>query len=495
MSKYILAVDQGTSGTKAVLFDRKGKLIHRSTVYHEQYYPQPGWVEHDAEEIYDKTLEAIRETVKTSGVGADDLAALALTNQRETAVVWNKATGKPVYRAVVWQCQRGSEVCRQLKNSGHQKMVGEKTGLVIDPYFSASKIQWILDHVPGAREDAERGRLLCGTMDAWLTWKLTGGRSHATDYSNACRTMLYNIKDLRWDDELLGLFNIPRFMLPGVKPSDEIAGYTDAGGIFGHAIPIAGLMGDSQAALFGQRCFEPGMVKATYGTGSSIVMNIGKAFRASGSGIVTSLGWGMGGQVQYIFEGNVHCTGAVIKWLADQAGLLCDAKSAGPLAASLDDNGGVYLVPAFVGLGAPHWNNEARAMISGMTMGTNKVHIVRAGEESIAYQIKEVVDLMSEEAGLRIREVRADGGPTRDEFLMQFQADMLDTPVVCAGIEELSALGSAFMAGLAVGFWKDVAELGALPLENRTYISRMEEAQREKNYSGWKNAVRKALCQ
>lgn len=375
-TQYILAIDQSTSGTKAILFDQNGDLIKRTTVDHTQYYPQEGWVEHDPEEIYTNTQKAIRQVVREAGVNDNEIASLAISNQRETIVVWDKTTGSPIYPAIVWQCSRAAGICRVLEEKGYGTMVKEKTGLVLSPYFSAAKIKWILDHVEGAREKAEADQLLFGTMDSWLVWNLTGGKVHATDYSNASRTQLFNIMDLQWDEELLRLFTIPQSMAPEVKYSDDIFGYAGDAAGFTLDIPISGVMGDSHAALFGQHCFESGMAKATYGTGSSVMMHIGSQNRVSENGLVTSLAWGMKEQVEYVFEGNINCTGATIKWLVDELGLIPDSHSAGSIAASVPDNGGVYMVPAFTGLGAPYWVNSAKASIWGMTLRTKKAHIV-----------------------------------------------------------------------------------------------------------------------
>jgi len=491
--KVVLAIDQGTSGTKALLLDKRGGLVKRCNEGHGQFYPKPGWVEHDAQEIYEKVLLSVRRVLEEAEVNREDIAVLAITNQRETAVVWDKVTGKPVYNAIVWQCQRGSAICAEIQEQGYAGMVRDKTGLVLSPYFSASKIKWVLDNVEGARKKAEAGELLCGNIDAWLVWKLTGGKVHATDYSNASRTQLFNIRELCWDSELCRIFDIPMSMLPQVKSSNEIFGYTDMEGLFSEPLPISGIMGDSHAALFGQNCFSRGMAKATYGTGSSIMMNIGREPLFSQNGLVTSLAWGVDGVVDYVFEGNINCTGATIKWLVDDIGLIPSSRVAGEIASELEYNEGVYLVPAFVGLSAPYWDSEAKASITGLTRGAKKAHIVRAAEESIAYQIKDVIDLMVSEANISLKEIRVDGGPTRDDFLMQFQSDILDVPVIRGKVEELSATGSAFMAGLTAGFWKDRREIESLYERGRTFVSKMELAERERLYSGWKEAVRRTL--
>jgi glycerol kinase len=483
--RLILSIDQSTSGTKAILYDKKGNIVENSYTLHSQIYPKSGWVEHDAEEIYDKVIEAIKDVCDKAGIMNDDIAALAITNQRETIVAWDKYTGRPIYNAVVWQCQRATEICTELQAEGYGDIIKKKTGLPLSPYFSASKLKWMLENIDGAMDKAKYGRLLCGTIDAWLIWKLTDGRVHATDYSNACRTQLFNIQDLSWDRELLDIFGIPESMLPEVKSSDEIFGYTDN-------IPITGVMGDSHAALFGQRCWQKGMAKATYGTGSSVMLNTGNQPVYSQKGLATSIAWKSTQGLYYVLEGNINCTGATIKWLVEHLGILSSSKESGEIAASLESNGGVYLVPAFVGLGAPYWNSNARAAITGMTMSTGRAHIVRAAEESIAYQIKDILDLMIQDSGISLQELRTDGGPTRDAFLMQFQADILDIDVRPSRIAEISSLGSAFMAGLAIGFW-NMNDIAAIADSDKTYKSRMSTQDRERLYAGWKDAVYKTL--
>lgn len=493
MNEYILAVDQSTSGTKAILFDRRGRLVKRVTVEHKQYYPKPGWVEHNPEEIYRNTVKAVELVLKGGNLDRLEPLAVALTNQRETAVVWDRRTGKPVYNAVVWQCQRGKRICSDLKKEGYEELIKERTGLILDPYFSASKIKWILDNVPGARKRAEAGDLIFGTIDSWLIWNLTGGKMHVTDYSNACRTMLFNIHNLNWDGDLFNLLNIPVAMAPEVKYSDEVFGYTNIAGILKKQIPIVGVLGDSHAALFGQNCYEKGMAKATYGTGSSIMMNIGDKPIGSKKGLVTSLAWGYNGKVKYVFEGNVHCTGATIKWLIDDLELIQDPTITEELAASLKDNGGVFFVPAFVGLGAPYWANEATATITGITMGTKKAHLVRAALEAISYQIRDVLDLMTTESGIKLSELRVDGGPTGNNFLMQFQADILGIKVVRSPIAEVSALGSAYLAGLAVGLWNSFGEIKQLKETEVSYRAKISADKRERLYQGWRKAVARTI--
>ena len=492
-NRYILAIDQGTSATKAILFNQKGLIVHRCNRVHQQYYPNPGWVEHDPEEIYENTLKVIHDLLYGSKIPGQQIMALAITNQRETALVWDKQTGKPVYNAIVWQCNRGSSLCNRLSEQGYEKIVKEKTGLVLSPYFSAAKIKWILDNVEGSRQKAKEGKLLFGTIDSWLVWKLTQGKKHVTDYSNASRTQLFNIKDLKWDEELLQIFTIPKTMTPNVKYSDEIFGYTTINGILEKEIPIAGIMGDSHAALFGQNCFKKGMAKATYGTGSSVMMNIGKNILQSKSGLVTSIAWGMDNHIEYVFEGNINCTGATIKWLVEDLELIPDSKISEKIAASIDSNGGVYLVPAFVGLSAPYWDSEAKASITGISRGTKKAHIVRAAEESIAYQIRDILDLMVVESVIKLKELRVDGGATRDNFLMQFQANILNIAVVRNEIEELSAIGSVFMSGLTIGFWNSKEEIKVLRAPDVIFNGKMDNRKRDKLYKDWKEAVRRTL--
>ena len=489
---YILAVDEGTSGTKATLFDHYGELAGRHTEPLAQFYPRPGWVEQDAAEIYQKTLRAIAGVLADTGAAPSSVAARAVSIQRETVVVWDRSCGEPVYPAVVWQCGRGIDICRALEKQGLADEVRQKTGLVLSPYFSAAKIAWILDLVPGARRKAERGLLACGTVDSWLIYRLTGGQVHATDFSNASRTQLFHIGRLRWDEDLLQAFRIPDSMMPEVRSSNGDFGDTTAGGAFPAAVPIAGVMGDSHAALFGQCCFEPGMAKVTYGTGSSIMMHIGRSPRLSDKGVVTSLAWGIDGRPEYVWEGNVNFTGATIQWLVEDLQLFRDARSVSRAASEVESSEGVYLVPAFTGLGAPYWDSEARAILCGMTRSTRRAHLARAAEESIAYQVRDVLETMTAQAGAPLRELRVDGGPSRDDLLMQFQADILSARVVPSRVEEISAAGVAFMAGLHIGLWKDRAELAGLHRHARVFTGRMDAVRREALYRGWKQAVARA---
>lgn len=489
--KYILAIDQSTSASKVMLFGKKAELFHRVSLPHQQFYPQPGFVEHDAEEIFANVVKGIRQVMKDSSVDTDSIAAIAITNQRETSLIWDKTTGKPIARAAVWQCQRGTGYCDRLKSEGKEQLVREKTGMIIDPYFSASKLRWIILNTPGAMDKARDGQLLLGTIDSWLLWKLSGGKVHATDYSNACRTLLLNIKTLNWDEELMQMFDLPANMFPELRFSDEIFGFTDPSVLPGRPLPIAGLLGDSHAALFGQNCLLPGMAKATYGTGSSIMMNIGAKPHNAPAGLVTSVGYAMNKKAEYVFEGNIHCTGDTINWLKNELQLIGSASETEALATSVESTNGTYLVPAFVGLGAPYWDNTARATITGINRDTTKAHIVRAALESIAYQVKDLIDLMVNEGEIQLKELRVDGGPTRNNFLMQFQCDILGREVVRSTIEEVSALGAAFMAGLATGFWKDLEEIKNLYSSDRTFSANMKPDETAALYAGWKKAIEK----
>lgn len=488
MKTKIIAIDQSTSATKAMLFNEDCQLLKRVNVPHKQYYPKAGWVEHDAEEIYSNTVSAISQLLKDE-CKDDSFYTLAITNQRETVVVWDKSTGKPISNAVVWQCMRGTDICNDLREKGYNDLVHERSGLLLDPYFSASGVKWILDNVDGARNKADKGDLLMGTIDAWLVWKLTNGKVHATDYTNASRTMLFNIHTLDWDEDLLALFTIPRSMMPKPLPCDSEFGYTTVEGLFEHPILIAGVLGDSHGALVGQMCFEAGLGKATYGTGSSVMMNIGEKPLDSPEGLVTSIGFSALGKTYYAFEGNIHCTGATIKWLVEKMQLIDSPSEIEAYATSVSDNGGVYFVPAFAGLGAPWWNANVKACIQGMTLGSTKAHILRAALEAIAYQVKDLVDMMSEKAGVKVRELRVDGGPTKNNFLMQFQADMLGTDISCSDIEEASALGAVIMNGFARKVWTDF-ETVASKRKSRNHITpEMSSEKVVSLHNGWLNAV------
>jgi glycerol kinase len=485
----IIAIDQSTSSTKTMLFDEKCNLQKRVNTDHIQYYPQKGWVEHDAEEIFQNTIKGITQLIKDENL--NNTYSLAITNQRETVVVWNRYTGKPVYHAVVWQCMRGSSICEDLKKKGYSNMVQSKCGLLIDPYFSASGTKWILDNVPGARIQAENGDLMMGTMDSWLIWKLTEGHVHATDYTNASRTLLFNIKTLDWDDELLGIFTIPRNMMPKTMPCDSIFGETTVKGLFKSPIQIAGVLGDSHGALTGQMCFKTGMGKATYGTGSSVMFNIGNNMTMPPQGLVTTIGFSALGKIFYAYEGNIHCTGATIKWLIEQLGILTSPKEAEAIATSIPDNDGVYFVPAFAGLGAPWWKSDVKAMIWGLTLGSSKVHIIRAALESIAYQVKDLIDMMTKHSGAILHELRVDGGPTKNKFLMQFQADMLHTTISPSNVEEASALGAVIMNGFARKIWTSFDEVIALRTSDNIITPQMPRQEIDHLYAGWSNAVKK----
>ncbi len=491
--KLTIAIDQSTSATKAILFDEKGRLVGRASVDHQQFYPQPGWVEHDPMEILANTYEAVKQLIAKYLTADDEVVGISVTNQRETVVVWDKRTGKPVYNAVVWQCNRGAAICEKLIAEGHEPTVTVKTGLIINPYFSASGVQWILENIEHARPDAEAGHLLLGTMDAWLIWNFTGGKVHATDYSNASRTLLFNIHSLTWDEDLLKLFNIPAAMLPEVKPCDAFYGSTTFNGLMSE-VPIAGVLGDSHGALAGQMCFAAGMGKATYGTGSSIMINIGEKALSPPRGLVTSIAFAACEKVFYAFEGNIHCTGATIQWLQDDLQLIQSASETEALAVSVAGTGGVYFVPAFAGLGAPWWDSEAKALICGMHRGTNKAHIVRAALESIAYQVKDLMDLIRS-SGVALQELRVDGGPVKNNFLMQFQADMLQSAINRSPIEEASALGAFLMGAFALKSLSDFEDAAKLRISNDYIVPRMPAGQAEALHTEWIKAVRRTIKQ
>ena len=493
MNSYIIAIDQSTSATKALLFDEQCKLVGRSDIAHKQYYPKEGYVEHDAEEIYQNTVEAIRQVVGQQPPATS--YSLAITNQRETVVVWNKNTGTPISKAVVWQDTRGAEICRQLREDGKNQMIQEKSGLLIDPNFSASGVKWLLDNIEGAREAAEGGDLLMGTIDTWLVWKLTGGKSFYTDTTNASRTMLFNIHTMDWDDELLSLFGIPRQMMAEVLPCDAIYGETTVEGVFEQPIQIAGVLGDSHGALAGQMCFNEGSGKVTYGTGSSIMVNIGEQPLSAPDGLVTSVGFSALGKHFYGYEGNIYSTGATLKWMCDQLKLIDSPGKMEAEATSVPDNGGVYIVPAFAGLGAPWWKPDAKAGIVGMTFATTRAHVVRAGLESIAYQIKDLVDVMASNLSpltSHLSEICADGGPTKNGFLMQYQADLLDTPIVCTEVEDASALGAVLMNGFARKIWTSFDEVTGFRKVTKV-IQPESRGQVLDSYEGWRKAVNKII--
>ena len=490
MNGYIIALDQGTTSSRSIIFDSKGNIVSLAQYPFTQIYPKPGWVEHDPMVILESQMLAMSEAFEKSGLSPTDIAGIGITNQRETTIVWDKNTGKPIYNAIVWQCRRTAPICDQLTADGLGPYVKEKTGLLIDAYFSGTKIKWILDNVPGARERAERGELLFGTVDSWLIWKLTRGRVHATDVTNASRTMLFDIRRLDWDETLLQALRIPRCMLPDVRPSSGDFGTCNIQGV---EIPIAGAAGDQQAALFGQCCFAPGEAKNTYGTGCFLLMNTGETPCVSRHGLVTTIAAGLGGHVTYALEGSVFVGGAVIQWLRDEMRFLSEASDAEYYAQKVDSTGGVYFVPAFTGLGAPYWDMYARGAIVGITRGTKREHIIRAAQESIAYQSMDLVAAMEKDTGVPLRELRVDGGASRDAFLMQFQADMLATPVRRPVIRETTALGAAYLAGLAVGIWHDPDELRRQWRCDVSFLPHMTAEQREKNRRGWAKAVGRSL--
>lgn len=487
--KYVLAIDQGTTSCRAILFDKNSNIVGIAQKEFPQYYPQHGWVEHDPEEIWSTQIGVIAELFARYNVSTQEIIAIGITNQRETTVIWDKNTGKPIYNAIVWQCRRTAKICDELKAKGLENKIKEKTGLVIDAYFSGTKIKWILDNVEGAREKAARGELLFGTIDTWLLWKLTGGKTHMTDFSNASRTLLFNIKELRWDEEILQELDIPRSMLPEVKPSSYIYGETDRRAFFGNCVPIAGIAGDQQAALFGQTCFEAGMSKNTYGTGCFMLMNTGEKLYNSAAGLLTTIAWGINGRVNYALEGSIFIAGAVIQWLRDELKLVETATDSEYFASKVKDNGGVYLVPAFTGLGAPYWDMRARGAIFGLTRGNSKNHIIRAALESIAYQTKDVLTAMENDSGLKLKMLKVDGGAVVNNLLMQFQADILGVRVERPNCVETSALGAAYLAGLATGFWSSEKELIDKYSVNRSFEPQMSEELRNKYYKGWHKAI------
>ena len=487
MSRYVLALDQGTTSSRAILFDNEQNIIAVRQREFEQLYPQQGWVEHDPMEIWSSQYGVMNEVVAQSGVDAHDIAAIGITNQRETTILWEKATGRPVYNAIVWQCRRTAPLVDELLSQpGMAEYIKENTGLVPDAYFSATKIKWILDHVPGARERAQAGEILFGTVDSWLVWKLTGGKVHVTDRTNASRTMLYNIHKLDWDDTLLNALDIPRAMLPRVTDSSEIYGYTDLCGV---QVPVAGIAGDQQAALFGQGCFSKGEAKNTYGTGCFLLMNTGDTICHSKNGLLTTIAISLNGKVEYALEGSVFVGGAVIQWVRDGLRMIQESRDSEYYAQKVPDNGGVYIVPAFTGLGAPYWDMYARGAIVGITRGTTQNHIIRAAEESIAYQSYDLVHAMELDVGQPITALKVDGGASRDQFLMQFQADILNKTVLRPAIRETTALGAAYLAGLATGVWKDRGEIRSLWHCNMTFTPAMPEAERARLLSGWHKAV------
>lgn len=492
MDKYILSLDQGTTSSRAIIFSRKGDIIAIAQKEFTQIYPKAGWVEHDANEIWSTQLAVATEAIAKAGLTAANINAIGITNQRETTVVWDRKTGKPIYHAIVWQDRRTSDYCNTIKQQGLSKKIQEKTGLIIDSYFSATKIKWILENTDGARERAEKGELAFGTIDSWLIWNLTGGKVHVTDVSNASRTMLYNIHQLDWDNELLSLFDIPKAILPEVKSSSELYGET-AANILAAKIPIAGIAGDQQSALFGQLCTQPGMVKNTYGTGCFMLMNIGKTPKTSTNNLLTTIAWKINGEVNYALEGSIFIAGAIVQWLRDELGLIQKSADVEQLAQKVADTQGVYIVPAFAGLGAPYWNQEARGTIVGITRGTNKSHIARAALESIAYQTMDVLNAMQADAQTAITELRVDGGATANNLLMQFQANLLNCKVIRPKVTEVTAIGAAYLAGLATGFWKDVEEIKSQWQIDRTFETE-KNIDNTATIKGWEKAIKATMA-
>ena len=488
--KYVLALDQGTTSSRAILFDRNGRIVNISQKEFTQIYPNPGWVEHNPSEIWETQLNAAKEAIKY--IDVSEIACIGITNQRETTILWDKNTGKPVYNAIVWQSRQTSDICDDLKKSGLEPYIKENTGLVIDAYFSGTKIKWILDNVEGVRERAEKGDILFGTVDTWLLWNLTGGKAHITDYSNASRTMIYNIKNLRWDEKILGILNIPSEILPEVRQSSEIYANTNAE-IFGAEIPISGIAGDQQAALFGQLCFQEGMVKNTYGTGCFMLMNTGEKIVQSHQGLITTIAWGLQGKVEYALEGSVFVAGAAIQWLRDELKIIHEAADSEYFANKVKDTEGVYVVPAFTGLGAPYWDMYARGAIVGLTRGAGRNHIIRATLESIAYQTKDIIEAMIEDSGINLTVLKVDGGASANNFLMQFQSDILNVNIERPEITETTALGAAYLAGLATGFWKSKGEVIQNWSMNKKFKPAINDDERNRLYNGWKKAVEKAM--
>ena len=492
MDKYILALDQGTTSSRAIIFDKEQNIYGIAQKEFKQIYPKEGWVEHDPMEIWSPQYGVLQEVLAKTNIEPEQIAAIGITNQRETAIVWDKQTGEPIYNAIVWQCRRTADICEKLKSNGFDKYIKENTGLLIDAYFSATKVKWILDNVEGAREKADKGDLLFGTVDTWLLWKLTNGRVHVTDYTNASRTMLFNIRELNWDKKILEKLNIPISMLPEVKSSSEIYGYVNLGGKDNIKVPIAGIAGDQQAALFGQAAFNKGDAKNTYGTGCFLLMNTGEELVESKNGLLTTIAIGLNGKVNYALEGSVFMGGAIIQWLRDEMGMLTDAQDSEYFAKKVKNNGGVYIVPAFVGLGAPYWDMYARGSIFGLTRGSNKNHIIRAALESIAYQVKDLINAMEEDSGCKINTLKVDGGASKNKLLMQFQSDITNIEVCKPIMTETTALGAAYLAGLAVGYFNNLEEIAESCYAGEKYEPNMNFEERENLYNGWKKAVSRA---
>ena len=491
--KYVMAIDQGTTSTRAILFNKQGEIHFTSQQEFTQYFPEPGWVEHDANEIWSSVLSVIAGVLSKRNIQPDQIEAIGITNQRETTVVWDKNTGEPIYNAIVWQSRQSESICHELREAGLEDEVRSRTGLLVDPYFSGTKVKWILDNVEGAREQAEAGELLFGTIDTWIIWKLSGGQAHVTDYTNASRTLMYNIHELEWDDFLLEKLTVPKSMLPEVKPSSHVYAETSTDHFFGRAVPIAGIAGDQQAALFGQACIEEGMVKNTYGTGCFMLMNTGEKAVQSDNGLLTTIAWGLDGKVEYALEGSIFVAGSAIQWLRDGLRMFRYSPESEEYARRVESTDGVYVVPAFVGLGAPYWDSEARGAIFGVTRGTTKEHFIRATLESLAYQTKDVLDAMEKDSGISLKRLRVDGGAVGNNLLMQFQSDLLQVPVDRPIVKETTALGAAYLAGLAVGFWKDKYEIAAHWKVDEKFEPEMEEARRDELYDGWQKAVKATM--
>ncbi|MCM3389907.1 glycerol kinase GlpK [Ureibacillus chungkukjangi] len=492
MEQYILSLDQGTTSSRAILFNKEGKVEHISQREFKQYFPHAGWVEHNANEIWSSILSVIATVLTEKNIRPEQIAGIGITNQRETTVVWDKTTGKPIYNAIVWQSRQTAEICNALNDAGLGDLFHEKTGLLIDAYFSGTKVKWILDNVEGAKEKSEKGELLFGTIDSWIIWKLTEGKVHVTDYSNASRTLMYNIHELKWDEELLNILGIPFSMLPEVRPSSEVYGHVSKKHFFGVEVPIAGIAGDQQAALFGQACFESGMVKNTYGTGCFMLMNTGEKAVQSNQGLLTTIAWGIDGKVEYALEGSIFVAGSAIQWLRDGLRMLRDSSESERYAQKVTSADGVYVVPAFVGLGTPYWDSDVRGAVFGLTRGTTKEHFIRATLESLAYQTKDVLSAMEADSEITLKSLRVDGGVVRNNFLMQFQSDLLNVPVERPAINETTALGAAYLAGLAVGFWKSKEEISKYWNQDKKFEPEMDGIERTELYEGWKKAVKAA---
>lgn len=489
MGNYILSIDQGTTSSRAILFNEEGEIVGVAQREFKQHFPKSGWVEHDANEIWSSVLSVMASVLTENNVSANEVKGIGITNQRETTVVWDKETGRPIYNAIVWQSRQTQPICDALKEEGHEQTFRDKTGLLLNPYFSGTKVKWILDKVEGAREKAAKGDILFGTIDTWLVWKLSGGRAHVTDYSNASRTLMYNIHELKWDDELLELLDVPKAMLPEVKPSSEVYCETIDYHFFGQNVPIAGIAGDQQAALFGQACFERGDVKNTYGTGGFMLMNTGEEAVKSGNGLLTTIAYGIDGKVNYALEGSIFVSGSAIQWLRDGLRMINSAPQSEDYAKRVDSTEGVYVVPAFVGLGTPYWDSDARGAIFGLTRGTEKEHFIRATLESLCYQTRDVIEAMAQDSGIEVNSLRVDGGAVKNNFLMQFQSDLLNIEVERPEINETTALGAAYLAGIATGFWKDKSEIQRRWKLEKSFEPEMNQKESNRLYKGWKKAV------